>query len=201
MQLVNLEERDDGELMALIVERSREALESLYERYSRPVYSLAVSLLRDSGAAEEVTQDVFLNVWRRGASYRAKRGKVTAWLFSIAHHRTIDELRRRRREITQVQYGVDLTNEPSNGVDDPLEYATTQFQRSQLKGALATLRPEQRDVVVLAYFGGLTHSEIAGHLQQPLGTVKTRMRLGLKKMREVLGPEVRERAEHGMSRG
>lgn len=196
---MNLEERHDEQLMALIVQQSREALEKLYDRYSRAVFSLAMSLLRDAGAAEEVTQDVFFNVWRRGASYHAKRGKVTAWLFSIAHHRTIDELRRRRREQTQVQHGVDLTNKPSKSVEgDPIEYANNQYHRSQLSGALSTLRPEQRDVVVLAYFGGFTHTEIAGHLRQPLGTVKTRMRLGLKNLREVLGPQAPEQADYGV---
>ena len=190
MSIVRLEERDDEQLMALIVQQSREALESLYDRYSRAVYSLAVSLLRDPGAAEEVTQDVFLSVWRRGSSYRPKRGKVTAWLFSIAHHRTIDEIRRRRRELEHVKEGVDLANDVSTGMDDPLEYANAQYQRSQLSGALATLKPEQRTVVVLSFFGGLTHAEIAGRLRQPLGTVKTRIRLGLKRMRETLGPEM-----------
>ncbi len=182
--------------MALVVQQSGEALEDLYDRYSRAVYSLAMSLLRDQEAAEDVTQDVFLSVWRRGASYRPKRGKVTAWLFSIARHRTIDEIRRRRRYVARVQHDVDIANEPSDGKDDPLEYATTQYERSLLKGALSALRPEQRDVVVLAYFGGLTHFEIARRLRQPLGTVKTRMRLGLRKMREVLSPEARRGVEH-----
>ncbi len=99
---------------------------------------------------------------------------------------------------TQVQDGVDLTNKPSDGADDPVAYATAQYERSQLKDALHTLRVEQREVVVLAYFGGLTHSEIAKHLDQPLGTVKTRMRLGLRKMREALGPQVQESADHGL---
>ena len=192
------EDSDDEQLMGLIVQQSREALEVLYDRYGRAVFSLAMNLLRDAGAAEEVTQDAFLNVWRRGDSYHPGRGKVTAWLFSIAHHRTIDELRRRRREQTKVQTGVDLTNHPSNGADDPLAFATLQYERSQLKDALSVLRPEQRDVVVLAYFGGLTHSEIATHLEQPLGTVKTRMRLGLKKLREVLGPVLQEQADHAL---
>ena len=83
-----------------------------------------------------------------------------------------------------------MANDVSTGIDDPLEYANAQYQRSQLKGALATLKPEQRTVVVLSFFGGLTHAEIAGRLRQPLGTVKTRIRLGLKRMREALGPEM-----------
>ena len=194
---VSYEERDDQEVLALIAERDREALGALYDRYAGAVYSLSMRMLRDPGAAEEVTQDVFFNVWRRASSYRAQRGSVTAWLFSIGHHRTIDELRRRRREQTHVQQGVDLTNKPGDGSNDPVDYAALQMVGSQLDKALHALRPEQRQVVVLAYFSGLTHSEIASHLGQPLGTVKTRMRLGLKKLREVLGPRT-QWADHGL---
>ena len=193
-------ERDDGQVLGLIADKDRAALECLYDRYSNTVYSLAMHMLRDPGAAEEVTQDVFFNVWRRAVSYDSQRGSVTAWLFSIAHHRTIDELRRRRRERTHVQPGVDLSNKPSeNGsYGDPLKYTSGQFDRGQLEEAMVTLRPEQREIVMLAYFGGLTHSEIANRLGQPLGTVKTRMRLALKKLREVLGPQYKERAEYGL---
>jgi RNA polymerase sigma-70 factor (ECF subfamily) len=199
VSVVNYEELDDGQLLTLIAGNQREALEALYNRYSGPVYSLAMHLLRDQGAAEEVTQDTFFNVWRRGGSYKSGRGSVTAWLFSIAHHRTIDELRKRRRDQGRVQHGVDLTNRPSESRSgDPAEYAKAQFEGSQLKKALTSLRPEQREVVVLAYFGGFTHTEIARHLEQPLGTVKTRMRLAMKKLREVLGPQVRESADHGL---
>lgn len=195
-----IKENDDKQLLELISLQQRSALEDLYDRYANTVYSLAMHMLRDAGQAEEVTQDVFFNVWRRAASYNAKRGSVTAWLFSIAHHRTIDELRKRRRDQTHVQQGVDLTNKPldEGGEGDPMRYTTLQFDRGQLKDALFTLKPEQREVVVLAYFGGLTHSEISKHLNQPLGTVKTRMRLALKKLREVLGPQYTERAEHGL---
>ncbi len=196
---MNYEQLDDGQLLSSIAVSNREALEALYNRYSGPVYSLAMHLLRDSGAAEEVTQDTFFNVWRRGGSYKSQRGSVTAWLFSIAHHRTIDELRKRRREQGRVQHGVDLANRPSESrAGDPAEYARLQYEGSQLKDALTTLRPEQRDVVVLAYFGGFTHSEIARHLQQPLGTVKTRMRLAMKKLRDVLGSQILESTDHGL---
>ena len=139
-------------MLELIAQQHRGALGVLYDRYAGALYSLAMHMLRDSGAAEEVTQDVFFNVWRRASSYNAKRGSLTAWLFSIAHHRTIDELRRRRREQTKVQSGVDLSNKPSDGSDDPLNHATSQYERGRLKDALHTLRPEQREVVVLAYF-------------------------------------------------
>lgn len=196
---MNYEELDDGQLLSSIAGSKREALEALYNRYSGPVYSLAMYLLRDPGAAQEVTQDTFFNVWRRGGSYKSDRGSVTAWLFSIAHHRTIDELRKRRREQGRVQHGVDLTNRPSESrAGDPAEYTKAQYEGSQLKSALTTLRPEQREVVILAYFGGFTHTEIAKHLKQPLGTVKTRMRLAMKRLREVLGPQIRESADPGV---
>ena len=195
---MSYEDLDDNQLLSMVQQRDRGALEALYDRYGGAVYSLAMRMLSDSGAAQEVTQDTFFNVWRRASSYHSQRGKVTSWLFSIAHHRTIDELRRRRRDQSQVQHGVDLSNKPSDGADDPVAYATAQYERSQLKDALHTLRVEQREVVVLAYFGGLTHSEIAKHLDQPLGTVKTRMRLGLRKMREALGPQAQESAGHGL---
>lgn len=189
----------DEELLRLVTLRSKQALEALYDRYSGPIYSLAVRMLRDAGAAEEVTQDTFFNVWRRAASYRQSRGKVTAWLFSIGHHRIIDEVRRRkRREQTQVYHDVDLINQPSDDTNDPMRFANRQMQKGMLAEALSALRVEQREIVMLAYYGGLTHSEIANKLGQPLGTVKTRMRLGLKKLREVLGPQAREWTEHGL---
>ena len=198
MRLVRHEDKEDGALLALIVRRDREALEALYDRYGNAVFSLSMRMLRDSGASEEVTQDVFFNVWRRASGYHAGRGSVTAWLFSIAHHRTIDELRRRRRRQTQVHEGIDPADLPADDSNDPMEYATSQFEYGQVKDALHSLRPEQREVVMLAYFGGLTHSEIAAKLRQPLGTVKTRMRLALKKLREMLGPQIRESADHGL---
>lgn len=191
------ESLDDQELLGLIAQESREALEALYRRYSGPVYSLAMHILRDPGAAEEVAQDAFFNVWRRASSYRSDRGNVRAWLFSIAHHRSIDEVRRRKRRTQSLVFNDDdLINKPDENAVDPAGYATLQVQRTKIKAALSNLRPEQREVVVLAYFGGLTHSEIAERLQKPLGTVKTRMRLALKKLREVLGPQAQEWAEY-----
>ena len=190
---------EDGELLDLITQQDRKALEVLYDRYSKAVYSLAMHMLGDSGAAEEVTQDAFFNVWRRASTFRSERGKVSSWLFSIAHHRVIDEARRRRRhDKMQVYQEVELISQPADDTSDPTKYATLQMQRSAIMKALSALRPEQREVVMLAYYGGFTHSEIASRLAQPLGTVKTRMRLALKKLRSVMGPQAQEWAEHGL---
>ena len=184
---MDYEQADDKNLMEAICERDRHALEALYTRYSGPVYALAMRMLRDPGAAEEVAQDTFFNVWRRAGSYKAPRGSVKSWLFRIAHNRTIDELRKRKRHQDRIRHGVDLTNKPSESRgDDPAECAVAQFEGSRLKDALTTLRPEQREVLVLAYFGGMTHSEISRRLDQPLGTVKTRIRLGIRRLRDRL---------------
>ncbi len=109
---MSYEDVDDSQLLSMIQQQDRGALEALYAKYGGAVYSLAMRMLSDSGAAQEVTQDTFFNVWRRASSYHSQRGKVTSWLFSIAHHRTIDELRRRRRDQSRVQHGVDITNKP-----------------------------------------------------------------------------------------
>jgi RNA polymerase sigma-70 factor (ECF subfamily) len=189
----------DKELLEWISRQERGALEALYNRYSGAVYSLAVHMLRDGGAAEEVTQDTFFNVWRRGSSYRPERGKVAAWLFSIGHHRIIDEVRRRRRrEKAIVSQDVEKLDQPASDSTDPARYAYVQLLRSEIGEALSNLREEQREVVLLSYYGGLTHSEIATRLGQPLGTVKTRMRLALRKLKNILGPQAQEWAEHGL---
>ena len=186
---------DDEELISLIGTQDRHALEEFYARYSSPVYSIAMQMLGDSGAAEEVTQDAFFNVWRRASSYRTDRGKVSTWLFSIAHHRVIDETRRRKRhEENQSPQDVQLLAERADESGDPAKFVMGQMRRSKIKEALSGLRPEQRDVVVFAYYGGLTQSEIAKKLDQPLGTVKTRMRLGLRALKEVMGPQAGELA-------
>ena len=139
----------DEELIAAIAGGSREALEALYDRYSGAVYALAVNILRDSGAAEEAAQDTFFNVWRRASSYSPEKGKVTSWLFSIGHHRVIDEVRKRkRREQPLVGREVDMLNQPDNGHNDPIKHAALQVVRDEIKKAMSALRPEQREVVV-----------------------------------------------------
>ena len=189
MRAEDLKTLSDEELLGLITQRRSEALEVLYDRYAGAIFSLAVRMLRDAGAAEEVTQDAFFNVWRRASSYRPDRGEVTAWLFSIGHHRVVDEVRRRRRrEERQVFQDMELMRQPDEA-GNPAKQAVQMLLRGEIEVALSALRQEQREVVVLAYYGGLTHSEIAKRLGNPLGTVKTRMRLGLKKLREVLGKQ------------
>ncbi len=186
---VKYEELQDAELLALVSIGRREALEALYERYSTPVFSLSISMLRDRETAEEITQDVFVKVWRHSSTYQAKRGSVSAWIFGIAHNRAVDELRRRRRRGIFVDIeDVDIERYlvPSGTDTDPQHRAALNEERGHIRKAIAKLSPEQRDVVVLAYFKGYTHTEIAEYLSQPLGTVKTRMRLAIRKLRGIL---------------
>lgn len=186
---MNYELAEDKDLISGIRDRDRMALEALHSRYSGAVYGLAMRMLRDAGAAEEVAQDTFFNIWRRAGSYAAPRGSVTAWLFGIARNRAIDELRKRRRAADRFQNGVDLANKPAETRDsDPAEYAAVMHESRRVREALDELRPEQRQVVALAYFAGMTHTQISKELGQPLGTVKTRMRLAIKKLRRALEP-------------
>lgn len=191
---VNYETLADEALLSLIAVSDRQALAALYDRYGRRVFALAARMLGDSHASEEVTQDVFLSVWRRVSSYKAGKGRFTTWLFSIAHNRAIDELRRRRREKYRenpvLEDHMDL---PSESVPPP-EEVVARSEGAMVREALGTLPSEQRGVIEMSYFGGLTQVEIAERTGQPLGTVKTRMRLALKKLRLALTERIEERS-------
>ena len=180
----------DLELLERISARERDALAHMYDRYGRRVYSLAARILNDPISSEEVTQDVFLSVWRRGSSYSQKKGKFTTWLFSIAHNRTIDELRKRRRDLNRQNDDIDDHLNIESTEISPPDAAVAQSEYAKIRRALDVLPGEQRKVVELSYYKGLTQAEIAALTGQPLGTVKTRMRLALKKLRIALNAEV-----------
>jgi RNA polymerase sigma-70 factor (ECF subfamily) len=184
-------ELTDEALLAQIVDRDRLALECLYQRYSTRVFSLSYRMLLDQGACEEVTQDVFLNVWRRAASYKQGRGKFTTWLFGIAHHRTIDELRKRTRGKQRSVENVDDHLNLQSADILPADAAVANSEYAIVRKALLELPEAQRIVIEMSYFGGFTQAEISDKLDQPLGTVKTRMRLGLKKLRAALASTLR----------
>lgn len=184
------------DLIALVALGRKEALEELYARYSGPVYSLALHMLRSPQRAEEVAQDAFLQVWRKAATYRAERGSVSAWLMGIAHHLSVDVLRRNRNHHTLAHE--DLAHVAAALVSaepDPGDAAARNDQRRQVRELLARLPPEQRDVLFLAYFHGYSQREISQLLRQPLGTVKTRTRLALRRLREALRSTAREAEE------
>ncbi len=173
----------DEELLALVADGRPEALEAVYDRYSRQTYALALRILCDREASEEVVQDTFVAVWRRAASYQASVGRPYSWLFKITRNRAIDELRRRRSG------GQRISREGGRLPDLP-EVAEEDGHLSELGSpmvrALKGLPPEQREVLELSYFGGFSQREISERTGTPLGTVKTRARLALKKLRKAL---------------
>ncbi len=178
---------DDENLIRLISERQSAALGLLYDRYGRLVFSLALQVTSDAAVAEEITQEVFLQIWNKANTYQAAQGKVTTWITSVARHRAIDSLRRRgaRPEGHQVDFAD--SEEPDLvdpvGVEDQVVFT----QRSlAVRRAIAQLPPEQQKALALAYFKGLTHQEIAEQTGEPLGTVKTRIRLAMLKLKQLL---------------
>jgi len=187
---LNYQGLTDLELLAQISKQDREALATLYDRYGRRVFALAVRILNDPVGSEEVTQDVFMSVWRRGASYTSKKGKFTTWMFSIAHNRTIDELRKRRRDRSRENDDIEDHYDLKSSDISPADAAVAQSEYAKVKAAMDKLPEEQKSMVELSYFKGLTQTEIATKTGQPLGTVKTRMRLALKKLRVALSAEM-----------
>jgi RNA polymerase sigma-70 factor (ECF subfamily) len=173
-----------------LVERVRRqdvtAFSQLYDRYARPVYVLAVTTL-DRAEAEEIVQEVFLRLWRKADQFRPERGPFGAWFMTIARHHVWDVLRRLHREPSLAAEVIDqLLIESAISVGNVEEEAWSQEMGEAVLHALQGLPAEQRRAIVLAYFGGLSHSSIAQHLGWPLGTVKKRIRLGLQKLRNAL---------------
>ena len=184
-------EVSDADLLERVGQQEHHALAVLYDRYSRLVYSIGLQVLRNDGQAEEMTQDVFVSVWRRADSYESTRGKVSTWLGSIAHHRAIDIIRRRKRDAEALDRAAVEAYRMAAIVDGVASAAEKSWERDRLMNALEGVPEEQRQVLMLAYFGGLTHVEIAKTLDQPLGTVKTRIRLAVQKLRDTLKDELK----------
>jgi RNA polymerase sigma-70 factor (ECF subfamily) len=180
---------DDDALLAAIQARDDEALAALYDRYGRLAFGLAYRMLGERGVAEDVVQESFLNVWRRAAGFELGRGSARSWLMSIVHNLAIDRRRgRQRRTWTDVALDeVDALLETEE--DDALAVVVQSIEAERVQAVLQALPDEQRQAIVLAYFMGLTHQEIAEQTGAPLGTVKSRMRLGLRRMRALLGSD------------
>jgi len=175
------------ELIRGVAGKDQQALAALYDATSRTVYGLLLRILADASAAEEVLLDVYSQVWRQAAAYTQERGAPLAWLTTIARSRAIDRLRRGRLERQRTEPLDAATHGGSVGAraeDDVMAREVGAVVRA----ALESLPPEQREVIELAYFGGLSHSEIAAERGLPLGTVKTRTRLGMMRLRETLKP-------------
>ena len=168
--------------MLALRRRSLEALEELYDRHHRTALAVSYRVLSDRSLAEDVVQETFLAVWRRPDSFRPERGSVRTWLLSIARHRAIDVTR--GRAFSNERISLDQVAEPR--YPDVWQDVSRRLERSQVRQAVESLPAEQREAVLLAYFGGQTHREISERTGAPLGTVKGRMRLAMQKLRDSL---------------
>ena len=171
----------DEDLISLVQTSDAEAFATLYDRHSQAAYCLAYRMMGEKQAAEDLAQEAFIKVWRRAGSYRAQKGSVRTWILSIVHNRGIDQLRShasRRRTQEKIEASA-ASSQPSEAFAET--WRNTQSE--QVREALNTLPKEQLKILELAYFSGYTHVQIAELLNVPLGTVKGRMRLGLKKIR------------------
>jgi RNA polymerase sigma-70 factor, ECF subfamily len=179
---------DDASLLTQIAQRNQAALSLFYDRYGRIVYGLALKSLRSVEESEEVVLDVFAQVWRIADRYDARKGRADTWLFTLARSRILDRLRKLHRIHSSGTVSLDAIEiQPKADCVDLFEEASIRERRSQIKLALQTLPKEQQLVLELAYYQGLTQSEIVAQTGLPLGTVKTRIRLGLSKLKSALG--------------
>ena len=177
----------DEALLNAIASGAVWALDSLYDRYSRLLYSLAYRMVADPQIAEDLTQDSFLSIWRRATSFTPTAGTARNWLISILNHRAIDYLRRvRRRSVIQEAPLEEADFNETTAFPDVWDEAWRNVKSSQVRAALMKIPTDQRLVIELAYFQGWTHTEIAEGTQIPLGTVKARMRLGLIRLKREL---------------
>ncbi|MCL4231756.1 MAG: sigma-70 family RNA polymerase sigma factor [Dehalococcoidia bacterium] len=183
--------------MTAIATRDELAFVVLYDRYAGLVYSTSLRVLADTGLAEDTAQDVFIRLWRRPQAFIAERGRFITWLVSVTRNRAVDELRargrRQRREVPSIETGdPPQWNQLAATGDDPLAAAQVREICVRVRAALCDLPAGQKRALELAYFGGLTQQEIAARTGEPLGTIKTRIRLGMRKLRRALQDEKQE---------
>jgi RNA polymerase sigma-70 factor, ECF subfamily len=175
----------DAQLLAFIGRGENRALSEIYNRYASLVLSIALRTLSDRASAEEIVQGVFTKVWQHARKYRAERGKFSSWLINISRNACIDELRRRRvRPVTRPgdEKLLDILASDDNSLPD----TQAALERAHVREALQKIPPKQRMVIELAFWGGMTHQQIALHCRSPLGTIKTRFRLGIQRLKLLL---------------
>ncbi len=181
---------DDAALIGQIARSDRAAFDELYERYNRLVFGIALAILGERPSAEEVTLDVFMRVWQKAGTYRADRAKVSTWLIALTRHHAIDILRRQRTHpIPNRLNGNETSRLDTSAANELEEQVESTLEGRRIQEAFRQLPDEQREALLLAYFKGFTHAEIAATLKEPLGTIKTRIRLGMQKLRHMLEEE------------
>lgn len=183
------QEIEDVSLVQRVAGGDSSALEKLYDRYGQAVYSLALRIVRDPGTAEELTQEVFLRLWRYAGTYEPARGRFSGWLLGITHNLALNEVRRWQSRPQKADLGTDDDEREYELVDesaDSAEAAWLNIRREAIVRALGQLPAPQRRAIELAFFGGLTHLEIANLLGDPLGTIKSRIRIGMQRLKQLL---------------
>ena len=187
-----MEQLTDEELAPRIAAGESRALEVLYDRHAPLVLGLAFKIVGDRAAAEDVLQETFWRVWKLGASYRADRGSLRAWMLQVARNLAIDAYRRRNsrpRPVTEADGSDSLLDQVPDPETGPAGQSLLRLQRTQILHALESLPPVQRQAIEMAYFHGLTRQQIAETTGEALGTIHTRVRLALQKLRQELGSE------------
>jgi RNA polymerase sigma-70 factor (ECF subfamily) len=198
----SVDNADDAILIQRISDAQTDAIRELYDRYYRLVFSVAVAIVGDRSTAEEVTLDVFVHVWRGAHTYRPERGKVSTWLVAITRHHSFDILRREKSHPDAKSLNLDpMFSQIKSDTPEPEQHAENSSQRAQIRDALAQLPAEQRQVLIMAFFKGYTQQEMAELLAQPLGTIKSRVRLAMQKLRQILlaKRELAEKSETAVS--
>jgi RNA polymerase sigma-70 factor, ECF subfamily len=178
------------ELLARVAKREREAFEQLYDRYANILYATAMKFLKEDADAQDVVQDVFIQIWDKAKLYDPAKGKPLTWALTMTRNRSIDRIRAiQRRTRLRDDFEKETVADESAGVREALSGVDASEKSQILRDAVGRLSPEQRKVIELAFFGGLTQSEVADRLGEPLGTVKARARRGLMKLKEILGTQ------------
>jgi RNA polymerase sigma-70 factor (ECF subfamily) len=173
----------DEALLALAAREDEQALAELYDRYGRVAYGLALRIVRDPALAEDAVQEAFLTLWRTAGSFRSDKAKPSTWILTLVHRRAVDVVRREERRRAAPLEGTEEPDERSLAADEEIELND---RRRLVQEALRQLPDEQREALELAYYGGLTQSELAERLSVPLGTIKSRMFTGLRRLRDLL---------------
>lgn len=197
----SLADASDAAVLDAMRDGDGSALGPLYDRHGRLAFITAYRVLGEKGAAEDVVQEAFLAVWRNADRYRADKGPVRAWLLTIVRNAAIDRRRGRHGRDSRVGALDDVAYGLEAKTPDPFSIAAARLEAEQIRTAVADLPREQRHAVELAFFGGLTHQEVAEQTGEPLGTVKGRLRLGLRKLRAALAVEVDQRHGSGPAPG
>ena len=181
----------DDRMLDLLARAEPEGVEMLYDRYSGLAYTLAFRVLNDAGTAEDVVQEAFLSILRRASTYRSDRGSLRTWVCSIVHHRALDRLRGRSGR-ARTDVALDHAGAEATSITDTWDRVAVELERQAVRAALVDLTVEQRETIELAYFGGYSQTEISELMKVPLGTVKGRTRLALRKLRGILEYRVAE---------